>query len=459
MRAIRVSRWRTGLVVAVAASLLAIGFGSPGPFLLAVVALGFVLVGYASGAPEPSLRLERELDETRPRPGQSVTVTVSVTNEGSGVAPDVRVVDDPPEEVPVTDGTPSFATAISPGETATHRYELTPPRGEHAFGEATVRVRNLASTVRATDEPDVDGTTTFTCETLLDGFPLRDRTIQFVGATPTDDGGTGVEFYATRDYRRGDPINRIDWHRLARTGELATVEYREERAVTIVFVVDDRSGIHRLPAGGGPDSYDLCLYAASRGVAASIEDGNRTGFATLTDDVWIDPGADDGVSREVDEVVAEEGGSDSSSPFQSGRHAVTDGAGPTTGRSRSGDRSRGSEGDRSSESDGGRLATELAERLPRNAQVVFCSPLSDETAIAVVERLRSLGRDVTVVAPDLTTGVSGGADTPGARIAGVERANRIERIRGLDATVIDWRLDEPISVELARVVRARGGGA
>jgi len=84
-------------------------------------------------------------------------------------------------------------------------------------------------------------------------------------------------------------MNRIDWHRFARTGDLATVEYREERAVTIVFVIDDRASVHRDAPGGGPDSYDLTLYAASRGVVASLEDGNRTGLVTLSGDTWTSP--------------------------------------------------------------------------------------------------------------------------------------------------------------------------
>jgi len=61
-------------------------------------------------------------------------------------------------------------------------------------------------------------------------LPLRGLTTKYHGRVPTDVGGAGVEFHATREYRRGDPVKRIDWNRRARTGELATLELREERA-------------------------------------------------------------------------------------------------------------------------------------------------------------------------------------------------------------------------------------
>ncbi|RQG97506.1 DUF58 domain-containing protein [Natrarchaeobius oligotrophus] len=423
---IRRARWQGALVAGLVACLLAVALGVPSLLFLAVVALGFVLVGQLSADPDTALRLERDVDDRRIRPGQSVTVTLSVTNEGERTVPDVRVADSPPEGVPVTDGSPAFATALRPGESARHRYELTPPRGEFAFGRVRTAVRSLTATAVATDEREPDGETTFSCETLLDTVPVQERTIQFVGRTPTDDGGDGIEFVSTREYRRGDPTNRIDWHRFARTGELATVEYREERAVTIVFVVDDRRDVHRNSLGGGPDSYDLTLYAASRGVVASLDDGNRTGVATLSGGTWIEPTADRGEGRRLADAIAGD------------RVAASDGAGTDD-----------------PVADGGSLAVELERRLPRRTQVVLCTPLTDRGAVELVETLRTHGRDVAVVSPDVTSGVTPQTVSPGARIASLERANRLDELRGVGATVVDWDLAEPISVELARAFGGR----
>ncbi|TYT62332.1 DUF58 domain-containing protein [Natrialba swarupiae] len=421
----RRARWQGALVVAAISALLGVAVGVSELFFLAVVALGFVLVGQLSAEPDANLRVERHLEETRVRPGKPVTVTLSVTNEGDRVVSDVRLADEPPADAPVTDGSPAFATAVRPEETVSHEYELTPPRGEFSFGPTRLRTRSLAATSVATDERDPDGDAELSCETLLDTFPVLDQTIQFVGRTPTDDGGSGIEFFSTREYRRGDPINRIDWHRFARTGELATVEYREERAVTVVFVVDDRDGVHREPLEGGPDSYDLTLYAASRGVVASLEDGNRTGVATLSGRTWIEPSAETDVRTRMDDELGD----------ATADRPVTEGGSP-----------------------GASLAADLERRLPRRAQVVLCTPLSDRGAVDLVETLRSRGRDVTVVTPDLTTGVASASIPTGARIAGLRRTNRIDALRGVGATVVDWHLEDPISVDLARAFRGSRSG-
>jgi uncharacterized protein (DUF58 family) len=512
--AIRQARWHGALVVTLVAALLAVVLGLPSLLFLGVVALGFALVGEVSSVPDldggegevngdtdataateattatdatddietdadadatgdaqadtevgggsdTGLRLDRALEDARVRPGRSVTVTLSVTNESDRVASDVRVVDHPPADVPVTTGSPAFATAVRPGETVTHEYELTPPRGEYEFGTATVRCRSLSATAVTTDEFEPAGETGFTCETLLDSFPFQDRTIQYVGQTPTDDGGSGVEFFSTREYRRGDPMNRIDWHRFARTGDLATVEYREERAVTIVFVIDDRASVHRDAPGGGPDPYDLTLYAASRGVVASLEDGNRTGLVTLSGDTWIEPGGGSDTRSRVEDVL-EDAATQSPSGAASPPGSVTDqpiadgGEGVADSRSSWEQRSDGGEGVADSRSDESSLAVDLERRLPKRAQVVFCTPLSEKGAVDLVETLRTRGRAVTVVSPDVTTGVTSTVTT-GMQVAGLQRANRVDALRGLGATVVDWQLEDPLSVDLARAFRADSG--
>ncbi|WP_252701228.1 DUF58 domain-containing protein [Natronosalvus vescus] len=425
----RLPRWQGALVVTLLVSLAAVLLGAPALFMLGVVPLGYVLVSIVSADPATTLSLERTIDDDRPRPGQPIRVTLSMTNEGDRVLPDVRLNDVVPDDVPVIDGSSATATAIRPGETVTHEYELLPPRGEYQFGSPRVRVRNLASSALDTLEPDVDGTTSFTCETLLDSFSLHDQTIQYVGRTPTDDGGNGIEFYAAREYRHGDPINRIDWHRLARTGELATIEHREERAVTMVFLVDDRRDVHRGSLSGGPDSFDLTLYAASRGLLASLEDGNRTGFGLLQHGSWIDPGSGSDVRQRVEETIDDEA-----------PHRIR--------------------------ADGGRLAIDIENRLPRNAQVVFCSPLTDDTAVDLIEYLRLRGRAVTVISPDMTTSVSDSESAtaidattntpPGAMISRLERRNRLDELRGLGSTVVDWNLAEPLSVDIVRALRSTG---
>jgi hypothetical protein len=61
--------------------------------------------------------------------------------------------------------------------------------------------------------------------------------------------------------------------------------------------------------------------------------------------------------------------------------------------------------------------------------------------------LDAYGHLVTVVSPDPTT-----ADTPGHRLARVQRRNRISRLRAAGLRVVDWG-EESLAAE---ITRARG---
>lgn len=50
--------------------------------------------------------------------------------------------------------------------------------------------------------------------------------------------GSGLEFSEVRAYQPGDEVRRIDWNVTARTGDAYIKTYREERELTIQFVID-----------------------------------------------------------------------------------------------------------------------------------------------------------------------------------------------------------------------------
>ena len=432
------SRWHGALIGGLLLTVLGVLIGAEGLLVVALVAV--VVVGLARVSPSPSdhYRIERTLSNTRPNPGEPVTVTLRIENESRRMVPDLRVSEDLPESLTVISGSSAVATAVPPGGETTHSYEIIAPRGEFRFGDLTVRRRNLASTLGSADVVTPDGTTEFTCETLIDSLPLRQQTIQFVGETPTNNGGAGVEFFSTREYRPGDPLNRIDWNQYARSGTLSTVEYRLERAVTVVFIIDDRAAGHVDAIGGGPNSFDLTLYAAARGVVTSLEDGNETGMATLSGE-WVDPGVGDHTRSRIEDVMetaepttrslleSTESGSDE-------REASTDDA----------------NADRAVAADGG---MKLLHRLPENGQVVICSPLVDDAIVEYAEQCSSYGHAVSVLSPDMTTGRGVETLSMGNRVGRLRRHQRITALRGRNTAVADWNLREPLLLELQRLQR------
>jgi len=429
-----ISRWNGALTGAMVLTVLGVLFGAEGLLLIALVALVVLGLARVSLPPSDAYRIERTLSNTRPNPGEPVTVTLRITNESRTMLPDLRITDDLPESLTVVSGSSSVGTALPPGGETTHSYEFIAPRGEFTFGDITVRRRNLASTFGVADFVSPEGTTQFTCETLIDSLPLRQQTIQFVGETPTNQGGAGVEFFSTREYRPGDPLNRIDWNQYARSGTLSTVDYRLERAVTVVFIIDDRSDGHIEAIGGGPNSFDLTLYAAARGIVTSLEDGNETGIATLSGE-WVDPGGGDTTRSQITDVLdtaepleesvltVEETGSDVTEPTDESTQVAADGG------------------------------VELLHRLPKNGQVVICSPLVDDAIVEYVEQCSSYGHAVSVLSPDMTTGRGVSTLSMGNRVGRIRRHQRINYLRGRNTAVADWNLREPLLVELQRLQR------
>ena len=431
------SRWHGALIGGLLLTVLGVLIGAEGLLVVALVALLVVGLARVSFPPSDSYRIERTLSNTRPNPGEPVTVTLRIENESRRMLPDLRLTEDLPESLTVVSSSSSVGTAVPPGGETTHSYEIIAPRGEFVFGDLTVRRRNLASTLGTADFVTPEGTTQFTCETLIDSLPLRQQTIQFVGETPTNQGGAGVEFFSTREYRPGDPLNRIDWNQYARSGTLSTVEYRLERAVTVVFIIDDRAASHVDAIGGGPNSFDLTLYAAARGMVTSLEDGNETGVATLSGQ-WVDPGVGERTRSLLEEVV------ESAEPVD--RSLIDSSDGDTTDEPDT----DANDADPAVAADGG---MELLHRLPENGQVVICSPLVDDEIVEYAKQCSSYGHAVSVLSPDMTTGRGVESLSMGNRVGQLRRQQRITALRGRNTAVADWNLREPLLLELQRLQR------
>ncbi len=422
-----VPRWRGAAVAGSFALLVGLVLASVEAVSLAVLAFTYAAAAYSASPSEFGVNVVRRLDDDTPSPGQPVRVTLEVENSSGERQPDVRVYDSPPEEAEVVDGSPSFAVSLEEDGSYSESYMILAPRGSHEFGEVTVEQANLPRTKVTSVDLVPDGDVEFTCETILDGHPFLDQTVADVGRVATDDGGEGTEFHSTREYRRGDPVNRIDWRSFARTGEPSTVLHREQRAVEVVFLVDDRVDVHREPVDDGPDSLDLTVYAASKGVRASIDDGNSTGVTSVGGQ-WIPPGSTESFAERAVSVVEEmDAGSTAS---------LTD----------------------------PRLIEGLTERLPKGSQVVFCTPAVDEDTLEFCRRLVASDHRVTVVSPDVTAsdavgsldgdGVGSsevGSRSYGVRLSDVRRRCWVERLREEDVPVADWSPGEPLSVELARL--------
>jgi uncharacterized protein (DUF58 family) len=394
-------------------------FRSPGPVLAAAVGAGVLAVRAAATPPTPELTIERRLSTTTPAPAADVTVTVTVENRGEAQY-DLRLLDGVPDGLAVVDGPARHATALRPGDAATFTYTVQASRGSHAWTSLEVIARDPIGTRER--ELSVQTPSELQCVPTFEGttdVPLRGLTTPYAGRVPTRVGGDGIEFHAVREYRRGDPRGRVDWNRAARTGELATLELREERAATVVLVVDARPAAYVAPEPEVESAVERSVHAAGALGGELLATGDRVGAAALSPrDVWLAPDTGSGHRARLRAALGTE------PAFAPTPPAGTDAFVPRLWRRR------------------------FRRRLPTEAQVILFSPCVDDPPVRLAERLNALGHPVTVIAPDPTP-----TGTVGGRLAGLERALRLTGLRGSGVRVLEWSHDEPFAVAGDRAAR------
>lgn len=449
----RMRRWSGGLAAAL--FLVSVSLLTAEPLLLAATAIPLIYVAYGALSRVPAgtdLQAARSVSDAQPTPGEPVAVELTLTNTGSSSLTDVRVIDGVPEELAVVEGSPRLCTSLRPNESVTLSYAVMAKRGTYTFDAAAVRVRTLSASDEVTVDLPVAGDGTLTCSNTVSEVPMADATLPRAGTLPTDTGGSGLEFHSTRSYQPGDPVNRIDWRRYAKTDELTTIDYREEQAVRTVLVVDARPPARVTPEPGFPTGAELSAYAAERlfdalsrtSVVASVcavglAEGDVPGGLGPDGLAWVDAsgGHADAHARQIFDSVGR----------AAARQSDTDAAGDADVSEDDQPEQPGDEAAKVTTADGGTIEDPallaVLARLPPTAQVVVFSPAADDWPVSLVSSLAVREYPTTLVSPSLARG-----DSLGAAVAGTERTARLQRAELSGATVIDWDLDSPIDVAL-----------
>lgn len=412
------NRW-TG-ITALAFAGIAVGAltSSPAALLVGSIGVGYGAFAIATKLSNVDLETERDLDPANPDPGDEVHVELTVRNVGDATLPDLRLLDGEPNALDVLDGTTRVATALRPGDEATIEYVVEARRGHHEFGPLSVVARDASGATEYKTTVDTPGE--ITCVPALPQevvLPLRGQTTQQVGSVTTDAAGSGVEFHTVREYQRGDPLTRVDWKRRARTGELTTIDFRQERAATVVFIVDSRKDAY-VRSGEGVSAVDHSVDAVGAMARALVGDGHPVGIGSFASRwTWLSPGVGrDHIARLQDRLAL----GDAFSPDPEEQEFLF-----------------------------GLSLRRVIKHLPGNAQVVFCSPLVDDEAVAAARQLEAYGHAVTVVSPDVTAGTAG----VGGTVSRLERTDRMRSLRRHGVRVVDWDVDRPFAVAAAEARR------
>ncbi|OIB58799.1 DUF7269 family protein [Natrialba sp. SSL1] len=480
----RTGRWVGITVVALVGIVIGVLYQQPAVIVSSGVGMGFAAYSRLGSvdADPPEIAVERSVSEAHPEPGESVSVTTVVRNEGERRLVDVRIIDGVPSELAVESGSSRAATTLAPGGSAVVQYTVTARRGRHQFDPVQVLCRNASGSVETdvritasgpdaegasaaaspsadspvTEQPTADITTTdttLTCLPTLQSLPsgvdhlLAHRGSTLSGPLQTTDSGPGVEFHSVREYRSGDPMQRIDWNRYARHGSLATVSFRDDQSATVVIAIDARDSAYRSPDEATPThAVDRAVDGAAAAFGTLLDAGHTVGLASVgPDPLWLAPGT--GREHRI-----------------TGRTMLgtAPGLSPQPPTARSADRPNA---DSDADADGptdtvrtdeGRTVATTApasgadidlshfNRIsPASTQLILISPLCDDGALEFVRSLHSSGFALSVVAPDPTT-----VDGPSRALARVERRERVRQLRSEGGTVIDWGWDSDLQTAL-----------
>jgi len=414
----RTHRGRGLEIVAAGMLSLALLFGTGTGMLLATPLVMILLYYRLTAVPELSLSATRTFSQVAAIPGDTVTVSVTITNDSSVSIPDLRARDIVPDGLSVVDGSPMGSFALEPGESGSFSYEVRARRGRFPFETVEVICRNASGSER--EQRTLDAQRTLVAEVSVESMPLAPRASQYTGRMQTKAGGSGVEFYSTREYHSGDSPRDIDWRRFAKTGEFTTIQYKDARAASIHLIVDSRQRTDDLDTNETIPTKEMCLYAGELIAETLMESRHQVGLTTIGQQIEThlpekNPRQYQRIRRQLkarSKSVAE-AGSDSSS-------------GKTVDISTS-------------------LADAFLERTDSHTQFVCITGLDDAPIEQLLMRLAGFDRPLFVITPDIDT-----PESPGAQLTAVKREMRLDRLRRNGVTVLEWNTDEPLRLALKR---------
>lgn len=430
---------RLAVLVVCAIIVCAIGLVTQTRMLLlaAIAPLGYILYGQLTTLPELTVAATRSVEADNPAPGAAVDVTVTVTNTGTHTIPKLHIVDGVPAELGVARGSPRRATALRPGESTTVTYTVVAKRGVHEFGDTYLNGQSFSGTSEREHGVDPTGVTVLTCQAAIDEPLDLNSTHQYTGQIATDEGGSGLEFHATREYRHGDPVTRVDWNRYAKEGTLTTVDYRERSGAPVVVLIDLRSAIDVARRAIDPPASELNIYAAHRLCRSLVEYGNEVGIAVYTDQTieWLPLG------RGADHISRIEMAIHDASDREWSTNTTTLG----TRRTRGLGRGRAILVDRQERSEHAKSFERLETRLPATANLHLVTPVLDSFPQRAVEHFVTVGHDVTILSPNVVA-----RSSPGERLAGLDREIAIAELQQAGAGVVSWDPSETLAEAIAR---------
>jgi uncharacterized protein (DUF58 family) len=253
-------------------------------FGLAVVPiLLFIAVDFRttlSQSEEAGLTVSRKVSETKALMNDPVLVELTLENHG----PRVQMLffqDTPPATSEIVRGSTCMLCGLGTGGRATLRYEVKFGNpGEHNFGSCHLRLQSMFGlTERRLDLPAPMTIRVYPRHLVKSLATGPAKAFGWSGATPSRYKGGRLDFVDIREYAVGDPLKDVNWRASARMGRTLVNEWRIERGLDCVIVVDLSS--ESLPKVGDWDARSDVITAAYELTSSLVAAGNRVGMLVM----------------------------------------------------------------------------------------------------------------------------------------------------------------------------------
>jgi uncharacterized protein (DUF58 family) len=380
-----------------------------------VLALSLIFVVYLSislllSPNNLKLKFDRSLSSVRVGTDTPVVVTVNITNTGSTLE-EVKIDDDLPSNLSVSDGSPSHLLCLTSGQSTSWSYTVQGKRGSYNLNTITVKVGDPFGLTSLTKNYPTSGNFFVIPPILrLKNVVIRPRhTRVYSGIVPARTGGTGIDFLGVREYKEGDPHRWINWRASARYSEkVFSNEFEQERVADVGIVLDGR--IRTNLFAGDHSLFEYSALAAATLADVFLSQGNRVSLLLYGRSLqWTFPGYGKTQRERILRALAQ---------AQPGSSQVFE------------------------------ALDQIPTRLfPAHSQVVFVSSLMTED-LEMLLKLRSRGYHVIIVSPDpVTFEVSLLPKEPetelAERIVRIERELMLKRLRRAGIQVINWDVSKP----------------
>lgn len=249
--------------------------------LLALPVLTYLVAGIWLGFSPRDVQLvaRREIEERQVLSRKEVVVRLEVRSLGRRLS-EVQVIEEPPPGLAVLEGQRRLVTSLGPQEHAELEYRVTAERGRFRFSPLMIKVADsLGFNLIELELPcqgDEELLFTPRFEELRDIAIAPRRTKVYSGVVKARLGGTGVEFFGTREYYQGDEFRWIDWNATARLGRPITTEFEQERVADVGLILDARARADIVV--GGESLFEYGVAAAASLARYFIKEGNRVGL-------------------------------------------------------------------------------------------------------------------------------------------------------------------------------------